>query len=46
MTNILILGNMMDKQTGLYVLKACRQISSNVALVDVRKILKELGYKI
>lgn len=42
MTSILILGNMTDSQTGIYILKACKDISSNVSAIDIRRIIQEV----
>jgi spore maturation protein CgeB len=43
MTNILILGNMSDMQTGIYVMKAFAKKASNVIAIDTRKIVMEKG---
>jgi spore maturation protein CgeB len=39
---ILILGNMSDQQTGMYILDACRKFSSNTAGIDIRRITQEI----
>ena len=44
MSNILILGNLSDGQTGLYLLEACKSVSSNVAAIDIRAIANEINY--
>lgn len=41
--NILILGNMSDNQTGIYILDACRKVSSNVAAIDIRRMYQEIS---
>ena len=43
MTNVLILGNMSDMQTGVYLMKAFGKKVSNVIGIDVRKIVMEKG---
>jgi len=43
MTNILILGNMSDNQTGLYIAMACKKHASKVTAIDTRAIVKECG---
>ena len=40
---ILILGNMSDGQTGLYIAGACKKHASTVTAIDTRAILKECG---
>ena len=39
----LILGNMSDLQTGIYILESFREITSDCAGIDTRKIILELG---
>ncbi len=43
--NILILGCMSDGQTGIYLLETCREFSSNVSAIDIRRIIKEIPGK-
>jgi spore maturation protein CgeB len=42
MVKILILGNMSDDQSGLYILNACREFSSNTAGIDIRRMYEEV----
>ena len=42
--NILILGNLSDGQTGIYIMEACKSVSSNVAAIDIRAIHNEIKY--
>lgn len=45
MEKILILGNMMDKQTGVYIADACMKLFKSVYVIDVRKIVTAYNNK-
>lgn len=40
--NVLILGNISDRQTGLYILDASKAIASNVSAIDIRRIVSDI----
>src|SRR3990167_957078 len=40
---ILVLGHFGDNQSALYIMDSCRQIASDVAGIDVRQIVLDLG---
>jgi len=40
---ILLLGSFSDQQTGIYLLDSLKKISSDVAAVDIRKIVMDIG---
>ena len=41
--NIMILGNMADLQTGLYIVNSAEELGHEVGFVDIRKIVTEAG---